>query len=68
MGICSAGLRETKLSRATYTIDEVAELFGVGRNQAYDSARRGEFPTIRLGKRILAPRAAIDRMLNGEAG
>jgi len=48
-------------------MDEVAQLFGIGRNQAYESARRGDFPTIRLGKRIVAPKVPIDRMLAGEA-
>jgi excisionase family DNA binding protein len=49
--------------RQTYTIQEVAMLLGVGRNQAYESARRGDFPTIRVGKRVLAPKATIDRLL-----
>jgi len=36
---------------------------GIGRNTAYESARRGEIPTIRLGHRILVPIAALRRML-----
>ncbi len=50
------------ITRQTY-LEEVAKLFGVGRNQAYEGARRGDFPTIKIGKRIVAPRAVIDRML-----
>jgi excisionase family DNA binding protein len=53
----------TKLERRTYRMDELARLFGVGRNQIYQAAERGELPTIRLGKRIVAPKAAINRML-----
>ena len=49
--------------RKTYRIEEVAKLLGVGRNQAYEAARRGDFPTIKIGKRVVAPRAAINRML-----
>jgi excisionase family DNA binding protein len=69
MSIMSTGLgaEERPSARRTYSIDEVAKLFGIGRNQAYEAARRGDFPVIRLGKRIVAPKAAIDRMLAGEA-
>jgi excisionase family DNA binding protein len=49
--------------RRTYRIEEVAKLLGVGRNAAYEAARRGDFPTIKIGKRLVAPRAAINRML-----
>ena len=50
----------------TYQIEEVAKLFGIGRNAAYEGARRGDFPIIKIGTRIVAPKAAIDRMLNGD--
>jgi predicted DNA-binding transcriptional regulator AlpA len=48
---------------------EVATLLGIGRNAAYEGARRGAFPTIKIGKSVRAPKALIDRMLGigGEA-
>lgn len=52
--------------RATLTIVEAAHRLGVGRNQAYEAARAGQIPSIRIGKRLLVPRAALDRMLSGE--
>ncbi len=56
------------ISRATYSIEEVAKLLGIGRNAAYEGARRGDFPTIKIGKSVRAPKALIDRMLGiGEA-
>lgn len=51
------------LERATYTIEEVASILGVGRSTAYDAARRGEIPTVRLGRRLLVPKAKLDEML-----
>jgi excisionase family DNA binding protein len=65
MSIGSVGLgkHERTIDRSTYTIDEVAALFGIGRNQAYQAAARGDFPTFRLGKSLRAPKALIDRML-----
>ena len=55
-----------KIERQTLTIPETAKRLGIGRNQAYEAAKRGEIPTIRLGKRILVPRAALERLLDGK--
>jgi excisionase family DNA binding protein len=54
---------ESKSSRRTTTIVEAAKVLGVGRNQAYEAARRGEIPTIRIGKRLLVPLAALEQLL-----
>jgi excisionase family DNA binding protein len=54
------------IERRTYDIPEAAELLGIGRNAAYDAAKAGSIPTIRVGKRLLVPKAALDRMLSGE--
>jgi excisionase family DNA binding protein len=54
--------------RRTYKIEEVGKLLGIGRNQAYDAAKRGDFPVIRLGKRVLVPKAPFDRFLDGAGG
>lgn len=51
----------------TLTIEEAAKLLGVGRNNAYEAAKRGEIPTIKIGKRILVPLAALERLLQGGA-
>ena len=52
-----------KTIRATYGVQEAAKILGIGRNAAYEAARRGEIPTIRIGGRILVPKAALDNML-----
>jgi excisionase family DNA binding protein len=49
----------------TQTIVEAAKELGIGRNQAYAAARRGEIPVIRIGKRILVLREPLKRMLAG---
>jgi excisionase family DNA binding protein len=54
--------------RLTFTIAETAKKLGIGKNQAYEAARCGEIPTIRIGKRILVPKAALDRMLLPSTG
>jgi excisionase family DNA binding protein len=54
---------EAKTERRTLTITEASQALGVSRNKAYEAARRGEIPTIKIGKRILVPLAALERML-----
>lgn len=51
--------------RATLTVDEAALRLGIGRNAAYDAVKRGEIPSIRIGRRLLVPVAALERMLAG---
>ncbi|MCW7545435.1 helix-turn-helix domain-containing protein [Aurantimonas litoralis] len=48
------------LSRATISVpDAGAVFFGLGRNAAYDAAKSGEIPTIRIGGRIVVPVAKL---------
>jgi excisionase family DNA binding protein len=49
----------------TYTVEEAAKKLGIGRNSCYEAARTGQLPSIRIGKRILVPRAALERLLSG---
>lgn len=51
----------------TMSVEEAAKLLGVGRGTAYEAARRGELPTIRLGRRLLVPRARLLALVEGEA-
>ena len=37
--------------------------FGVGRSAAYEAARRGEIPTVQIGRKKLVPVAAVKRKL-----
>ncbi len=46
-----------------WTIPEAAKKLGIGRNTAYEAARTGEIPTIKIGKRLLVPREALERKL-----
>ena len=48
---------------ATVTVEEAARILGVGRNAAYQAVAIGTIPSIRIGRRLLVPRAALDRML-----
>ncbi len=45
------------------TIMEAAAELGISKGSAYEAARTGTIPTIRIGRRLIVPRAAFDRML-----
>jgi excisionase family DNA binding protein len=48
----------------TVSVEEAGRILGYSRNSAYDAARRGELPTIRLGRKIRVPKAALLHMLD----
>lgn len=52
------------MKKLTITIEEAAVALGIGRNSTYIAARTGQIPTIRVGKRLLVIRAALERMLS----
>ena len=54
---------EAEEKRLTLTVEDAAELLGLSRAFAYESVRRGEIPSIRIGRRILVPKAALERLL-----
>jgi len=49
--------------RLTLTVEEAATLLGISRSFAYEAVTRGEIPSIRIGRRILVPKAALQRMV-----
>lgn len=55
----------TNDEKLVYTVEEAGALLDLGRSGAYDAVRRGDLPTIRIGRRILVPKEALDRMQAG---
>ncbi|MGA2669909.1 MAG: helix-turn-helix domain-containing protein [Dehalococcoidia bacterium] len=53
--------------RLTYDVKTAAKLLGLSKNSAYQACLTGEIPHLKIGKRILIPRARLEQMLN-EAG
>lgn len=53
-------------------VKDVATLMGIGKNQAYDLTHLSDFPTVKLGKRIVVPRdklfAWVERQVNTTSG
>jgi excisionase family DNA binding protein len=47
------------------SVEEAADLLGIGRNSAYHAIKEGRFPVrvIQLGARYLIPRAELEELL-----
>jgi excisionase family DNA binding protein len=63
----SSGPTHTSGEPVVISVAQAALLAGVSRQSAYEAARRGEIPTVRIGRRILVPRVKLLRILNGES-
>jgi excisionase family DNA binding protein len=48
------------------TVPEAAALLRVSERTYYAAAARGEVPAIRIGRRLVVPGAALERLLSGE--
>jgi excisionase family DNA binding protein len=51
------------MDKKTLSIPEVGKALGIGRSAAYEAARSGQLPTIKIGRRILVPLVALERLL-----
>jgi len=49
--------------RLTLTVEEAGELLGISRAFAYELVARGELPSLRLGRRLLVPRRALEALV-----
>lgn len=59
-------MRTNDMNRATLTVEEAAERLGISRTLAYELASTGRLPVpvLRLGRRIVVSRLALERVLN----
>jgi hypothetical protein len=55
---------QSKTAPLTMAVTHAGKLIGLSRNASYEAVRRGEIPTIRIGRRIFVPVAAFHRMLD----
>lgn len=53
-------------TRATVTVPEAGAVLGICTRSAYNAARRGDLPTITVGRRTLVPVQPLLRLLGHE--
>jgi excisionase family DNA binding protein len=52
--------------RLTLSVEEAAEMLGISRTLAYELVRRGVLPHVRLARRIVISRRAVERLIDGD--
>jgi excisionase family DNA binding protein len=50
--------------RLVLTVSETSRILGLSRNATYEGVHTGQIPHLKIGKRILIPRAALERLLD----
>lgn len=54
------------MTRWTVTVEESAGILGISRSSAYECVHRGELRAIRLGRRLVIPRAALAELIGSD--
>ena len=49
--------------RLCITVPEAAVMLGLSRNFTYELVKQKQLPVVKFGKRLLIPRAALEKML-----
>lgn len=52
--------------KLAYSVEETAQLLDCSKDLVYESIRRGEIPAVHIGRRILVPKLALEKMLEVE--
>ena len=47
----------------TLTVEQAARYLSLGRSAAYEAVRRGEIPSLKFGRSVRVPTAALRRLL-----
>lgn len=59
---------DTGADTEVLTVREVAELLRLTPSSAYLAISRGQIPSVRFGRQLRIPRAALEKVLNGIGG
>ncbi|TFD13853.1 DNA-binding protein [Cryobacterium sp. TMT1-2-2] len=50
--------------RVTVSVEQAGQVLGLSRGAAYNAARRGDIPTLKIGKRLIVSTAQLLAMLD----
>jgi excisionase family DNA binding protein len=52
--------------RTTFRVEEAAEILSLSIWAAYEGIKLKQIPAVRIGRRLVVPRVALERLLLGE--
>jgi hypothetical protein len=50
-------------NRDAFSVEEAGKILGLSRASAFAATKRGDIPVIRIGKRLIVPRRALEKLL-----
>jgi excisionase family DNA binding protein len=53
--------------RLTMSVEEASEVLGISRSLAYELVRRGDIPSLRLGRRLVVPVRGVEALVEQAA-
>lgn len=62
--LLSKMLADADNSKRTYSVTEIQEMLGIGKNQAYTLVKSGEFKTVKIGNSIRISKKSFDEWLD----
>ena len=54
--------------KRVYTVEEIMDMLGIGKNAAYELVKSGKFHCVKVGNLYRIPKNAFDKWLNGNGG
>ncbi|MCD8357009.1 MAG: helix-turn-helix domain-containing protein [Clostridia bacterium] len=64
---CMEAQLPVQYEKRIYTVDEIQDILGIGRNAAYDLVKSGVFHSVRIGGSIRISKKSFDRWLDLES-
>ena len=64
MSQTSNGTKKETPERRTYTVDDIAQILGIGRTSAYILVKEGHFKIVRIGNAIRISKRSFDEWLD----
>ena len=58
------GTKKEAPERRTYTVDDIAQILGIGRTSAYILVKEGHFKIVRIGNAIRISKRSFDEWLD----
>lgn len=56
----------TPIQPITITVEQAAGVLGISRAAAYNAVRRGDIPSVRVGRRVLVPKYRLAAFIAGQ--
>jgi excisionase family DNA binding protein len=75
MSICSTAGPDPKMhnwrildaewdGKTVFTVTEAAKILRISKWAAYEAVKNKELPTVQIGRRLIVPRLAVERLLS----